>query len=233
MKKMKSGNKIALATLIATIIGIIIAFYSTNNLIEGGVNQKTKGNNSPVYSTGGGNIIINKNNSEKNSDNYFIRKSKEYIEKDIRFKDIGDGKIIDFKKKIMWKKCKERQSGSSCENGKNETLVWKEALELAKNSTFSGYNDWILPTKDFLKSLIVCKNKVLKDFQECHDIYPEIDQNKTKVRSVFPDNIDGTYWTETEAGTYGVWIVNFRSGVTRITRKKHKNGILLMRFLKQ
>jgi len=72
----------------------------------------------------------------------------------VNYKVNGDGTVTDKATGLMWKQCSEGLSGRSCDNGKAEVLTWDGAMQRAKRLSFAGYNDWRLPSKDELLSLV-------------------------------------------------------------------------------
>jgi hypothetical protein len=71
-----------------------------------------------------------------------------------RYNHVNDEIIIDVKTKLSWKRCQEGLSGPNCELGSPIGYNWKEALQVAADSTFSGYSDWRVPNVKELGSLI-------------------------------------------------------------------------------
>ena len=72
---------------------------------------------------------------------------------DSRFINNGDGTVTDQATGVMWKRCAEGQSGTDCASGGVSDHTWQQALQVAANSTFAGYNDWRLPNIQELSSL--------------------------------------------------------------------------------
>ncbi|NEX16856.1 MAG: hypothetical protein C1943_09565 [Halochromatium sp.] len=70
------------------------------------------------------------------------------------FVDNGDGTITDANTGLMWSQCSAGQSGSECASGLADTMHWDEALTYAENATHAGYDDWRLPNRKELQSLI-------------------------------------------------------------------------------
>ena len=67
---------------------------------------------------------------------------------DARFTDNGDGTVTDSVAGLMWKKCLEGMSGSSCSAGQEQKFTWQTALQRASSEasmTSLGYTDWRLP----------------------------------------------------------------------------------------
>ena len=75
---------------------------------------------------------------------------------DPRFQDNKDGTIIDFEKKLMWKKIdlyQEKKIWSSWEDS-------QKLIESFNKETYAKYSDWRLPTRKELKSLYEEDKKV-------------------------------------------------------------------------
>lgn len=75
-----------------------------------------------------------------------------------RFIDNGDGVLIDTKTHLMWQKCVDGKTGSSCETGTTQTYSWQTAfqrVESLNNTTgFAGFVDWRLPNAKELLSIM-------------------------------------------------------------------------------
>jgi hypothetical protein len=81
------------------------------------------------------------------------------INPDSAYIDHGNGTVSDLRTGLMWKKCVEGLSGTSCQTGAwVESFTWSQALARAEESTFAGYSDWRLPSVKELSSLVeTCK----------------------------------------------------------------------------
>ena len=93
--------------------------------------------------------------------NEFLDKSYAYAVRLVRgkqqtesFTNNNDGTVTDNNTGLMWAKCSEGESGSSCTNGSIITMHWNEALIAAKMSRRAGYKDWRLPNKKELESIV-------------------------------------------------------------------------------
>ena len=74
---------------------------------------------------------------------------------DWQLTDHGDGTVTDIKTGLMWKKCLEGFSGSSCNSdGSVSLFTWKAALERADGHVFAGHDDWRLPNIKELNSIV-------------------------------------------------------------------------------
>ena len=107
----------------------------------------------------------------------------------------GNGTVTHTPTALMWKQCNEGLSGASCNIGVATKPTWYAALTAAKDSTFAGYNDWRLPNKQELESLVddTCYLASIND-------------------TVFPGTIGTESWTSTTQylGSTGAWTVNFQ-----------------------
>ncbi len=131
-----------------------------------------------------------------------------------RFSPNTLGTVIDNKTGLMWKKCSEGQTGSSC-TGRAKTFSWEQAFEyvqtLNKNTGFEGYSDWRLPTINELRSLIE---------ERC--VNPAVNAE------VFPNTLSKAFWTSSPfAGfTNHAWYVNFDQGYDNYLRIKYDGNYL-------
>ena len=99
---------------------------------------------------------------------------------DERFDDMGNGTIRDKSTGLMWKKCIQGLSGSDCMTGTAVKKSWKDALQDASGESFAGHNDWRLPNKNELFSIV-----------ESRCANPSINEN------VFPNVGSANHWTST------------------------------------
>ena len=102
------------------------------------------------------------------------------------FIDNGDGTVTDNATSLMWQK--DTAPG---------TYTWEEALSYCENLKLAGYNDWRLPNRNELQSIV--------DYSQ-HD--PSIDT------IFFPNTISSLYWSSTTYA-YGpsyAWGISFGHG---------------------
>ena len=69
-----------------------------------------------------------------------------------RFQIHANGTVTDKKTNLMWKRCLEGMSGSSC-TGSSFYGHWEQALQLS-DSSYAGYNDWRVPNIKELQSIV-------------------------------------------------------------------------------
>lgn len=68
----------------------------------------------------------------------------------------NNGTVTDQRSGLMWKTCLEGQESPQC-YGKPTALQWQDAVNLSQNAftrSFAGYQDWRLPTRAELETLI-------------------------------------------------------------------------------
>ncbi|CAC9624167.1 hypothetical protein [uncultured Gammaproteobacteria bacterium] len=128
-----------------------------------------------------------------------------------RYTDHSDGTVTDKQTTLMWKKCIQGLSGNDCSTGTSSKYNWAQALQLG-GSSFSSYNDWRLPNKKELKSLLA---------RRCRE--PSINE------SVFPNTpatvADSHFWSSSpdniEKELKAALTVNFSHSLeNRISRDK-------------
>lgn len=100
----------------------------------------------------------------------------------------GDGTVTDSVTGLTWDQCSYGQSGTGCATGTATQYVWSQALAVAvtaNTANYKGHNDWRLPSKNELESLI--------DINAAGG--PALD------RIAFPATpATGIYWTSTPYG---------------------------------
>jgi hypothetical protein len=64
------------------------------------------------------------------------------------------GTVLDKQTGLTWKRCVEGRSGTDCGVGAETYLYWVSALNRAAASDFAGYQDWRLPNRKELESLV-------------------------------------------------------------------------------
>ncbi len=108
--------------------------------------------------------------------------------------------VTDSQTGLMWKKCVEGKSGSSC-LGKSKSYSWQQASDYVKNlnenTGFSGYKDWRLPTVVELRSIVE---------EQC--------VNPAANMEVFPNTTPKGFWSSSPFAGFNdyVWYVNFNQG---------------------
>jgi TM2 domain-containing membrane protein YozV len=161
-------------------------------------------------------IIIKKDTSNENSDDTFLdiimskfNLSEDYINvknyeiiEDDEFIDNKDGTVTHKKTGLMWQRFAVGQTwdGNNC-NGNGQKINWEDATKL--KISFSGYNDWRLPTKNELMTLTSTKNN------------------------------SGLYWSSTSVSDNDkcAWLVNFYSNSLDFYHKSNKNHVRLVRSI--
>ncbi|HMT94361.1 TIR domain-containing protein [uncultured Thiothrix sp.] len=78
-----------------------------------------------------------------------------------RYIDHGNGAITDTKTNLMWKKCSEGLKGENCTGFATKYTVQDALINFRGTISFAGYDDWRLPTREELHSLVFCSNGVI------------------------------------------------------------------------
>lgn len=125
-----------------------------------------------------------------------------------RFKDVGDGTIIDNATGLMWPK---DWAGPGANNGNKAN--WNNCIDYAQALDFVGYDDWRLPNITELWSLINCS------------------LFNPATPPVFINVIANFYNTST---TYAnilttAWLINIYQGATRVSPKANTRYLVCVR----
>jgi len=108
----------------------------------------------------------------------------------------NNGTVTDMVTGLMWQQCSVGQTGADCSGGTASVHNWQAALALAGTDSTADYNNWRLPNKNELSSLVA------------YDRY-----NPSTNEVVFP-NTAANYWSSSPDADYGdyAWNVNFNYG---------------------
>jgi len=107
--------------------------------------------------------------------------------------DNGDGTVTDTETGLMWQKFEVDENN----DGSADTMTWAAALSYCENSGLAGYDDWRLPDRNELQSLVDYSR-----FNPCLD------------KTYFPGVLSSFYWSSTTNAysTDYAWRVSFSNG---------------------
>lgn len=135
-----------------------------------------------------------------------------------RYRQTGDGSVVDTKTGLMWRTCLEGVSGKSCGEGTPLALTWAEALAYAptfnREGGFAGHRDWRLPNIRELSSLI-----------ELQCAAPAINL------AVFPNAAPVEVWSSSPSRFHShySWLVDFGTGAFTYGERIGPKAIRLVR----
>lgn len=136
---------------------------------------------------------------------------------------VDNGTVFDSTTGLMWMRCSIGQNwqGETCvadDTGTALTFTWAEALVQAQNFGFAGYDDWRLPNKNELESIVD---------RACYD--PAINER------VFPNTAAHGYWTNSPHNFNDsfAWAINFADGDHVTTRRTNLLSMRLVREVAQ
>ena len=136
-----------------------------------------------------------------------------------RYLDNADGTITDTKTKLMWKKCSEGLGGNYCSYGTKKEYKWDDAMQQFKKVSFGWHNDWRMPTKEELRTLVYCSNGTPQEEAWDNGCYGKNDdagefQRPTINQQAFPNTEDSVFWSSSPyaGGSYSAWHVGFSNG---------------------
>lgn len=127
----------------------------------------------------------------------------------------GQFVVTDTQTGLMWKQCREGQSGATCA-GTASMMTWSAALAAANASTHAGFGDWRLPNTIELQSLVEsgCYNPAI---------------NTTS----FPNPVSATdyVWSSSSyaPNASGAWNVSFYYGHLNAYGKSYSYAVRLVR----
>lgn len=114
-----------------------------------------------------------------------------------RYVDNNDETVLDLQNHLMWMRCYVDQKDNQSAN----TFIWEQAIHLTKDYYFVTYQDWRLPTRKELLSIVNqgAQPALYLDLF-CNANYP-IDPQQ-----------DQFCWTNSPSTKASAWVVNFKYG---------------------
>lgn len=132
--------------------------------------------------------------------------------------DNADGTVIDTETGLMWQKCNIGQTYNGGTGGCDGSAVgydWQNALDQSESLTLAGYDDWRLPNRNELQSLVD---------------YSQYDSSIDPLLK--PYTLSFYYWSSTtDAGyTNKAWLVFFYDGYTSSESKSDGSYVRAVRL---
>ena len=126
-----------------------------------------------------------------------------------------DGTVLGKNTGLVWMRCSVGQSwtGQSCK-GEGALLTWAQALKAADGYQYGGFNDWRLPNKNELESIV-----------ELSCSSPAINEK------LFPAAPSAFFWSASPYSGVGdgAWSVDFAYGAVVASVKSGNNHVRLVR----
>jgi hypothetical protein len=130
-----------------------------------------------------------------------------------RYRDNGDGTLIDTLTKLQWMRCSVGQTwdGSTCQ-GNASSHNFARALMVPKS--LAGYSDWRLPSIDELKTLVHCSAGLPSKWNTTGTPCSRNSLAPVILIDAFPNTPNSFYWSDSAYTVFSPdkWLVNFENG---------------------
>lgn len=149
----------------------------------------------------------------------------------------SNGTVYDKRTKLEWMRCSLGQTlkGNTC-MGETKKYGWQDALDIAQGYRFAGYDDWRLPNRWELETLVHCssgKQEARSRYKKNLSLMGCLGNYKkpTIVQLVFPKTDDEVYWSSSPVANDGnvAWGVLFNYGFGGTDNKFNRYRARLVR----
>lgn len=144
---------------------------------------------------------------------------------------VKGGLVQDTATGLMWMRCSLGQNwnDSTCQGDATE-YHWEQAMNTPKHFDYAGYNDWRVPTREELNSLVYCGNVRIKTYSDgttaCDGDYAI----PTIVQAAFPKTPSIVWSSSPDAGySRRAWFVHFNYGFVYYDFKDYYHAVRLVR----
>ncbi len=153
-----------------------------------------------------------------------------------RYRDNGDGTVTDVKTRLQWMRCSLGQTwrGGTCV-GEAKKHAWQAALDAAdtlnRQGGYAGRQDWRVPTKEELLTLVYCSSGQPKTWNDTGQLCRGDYERPTLYQSVFPNTPVELYWSSSSYAYYPDFagVVNFSNGYVFAGNRSGGNHARLVR----
>ena len=143
------------------------------------------------------------------------------------FVDNKNGTVTHKSTGLTWQKCSVGQTwtGDTC-SGEAKRMSWNDAMKLS--NSFAGYNDWRLPTKEELTTLVFCSDGKHNTNYSCENITYV---TRPTINSVYFPNTQSFYWSSSPDAndSSSAWDVDFYNGYSGDLSKDDNFFVRLVR----
>jgi hypothetical protein len=152
-------------------------------------------------------------NCPSNGSDYFGQDA-QYQANPMNFTDNGNETVTDNVTKLMWMKCPAGMSGEDCLSGTVGEMDWQTAVNFCANSKFAGFEDWLLPNRYELQTIVHYEK-----------------WNPTIMNAFFPNAGSSFFWTTNwyAGDSAQAWYVLFTYGSVNFVNKPVKSRVRCVR----
>lgn len=118
--------------------------------------------------------------------------------------------VTDMSTGLMW----EIKTDDGSPQDKDNLYTWQEALSYCENLNLAGCDDWRLPNRNELQSIV------------------DYGRRDPSINSIFPNTVSAHYWSSTSnvSSPNNAWLVNFYFGFVESGSKSNNSYVRAVRY---